>query len=90
MLRIRKEQMEAFSDYMRGRFEDRMAAYLRKGFPEDCETMGDDAARESIRDGSAIEGTLGRNGRARHEGIARGNCQITFPDMDAEAWEARA
>ena len=38
-------------------------------------------------DGSLVEGSLDSQGRARHEGLVPGNCQITFPNLDKDAWE---
>jgi len=32
-------------------------------------------------------GTAGNNGFARVEGIDKGNCKITFPALDKDAWE---
>ena len=51
MLRIRQEQMKVLSDYMLKRFEDRMVAHLRREFPVKCEAMGEEAVRDSIREG---------------------------------------
>ena len=45
--------------------------------------------RIELKDGSAIEGTLDKEGKARHDGLDRGSCKITFPDMDKEAWERK-
>lgn len=41
-----------------------------------------------LPDGQTVaEGTLDENGFARVNGIDPGTCQITFPDLDQEAWE---
>src|SRR5687767_6564954 len=40
-----------------------------------------------LSDGSASEGTLGSDGKARLDGIEPGSCKVSFPDLDAEAWE---
>lgn len=40
-----------------------------------------------LPDGSVARGTLDNNGFARVEGIDPGTCQITFPELDQEAWE---
>ena len=46
------------------------------------------AYRVTLPDGTTVaEGTLDENGRARVDGIDPGTCQITFPDLDQEAWE---
>jgi type VI secretion system secreted protein VgrG len=38
-------------------------------------------------DGSVAEGNLEDQGLARVEAIEPGNCRITFPQLDQEAWE---
>ena len=45
------------------------------------------AYRITLPDGAAADGTLDEKGFARVEGIEPGTCQITFPDLDMEAWE---
>lgn len=40
-----------------------------------------------LPDGSTCSGTLDDKGLARIEGIDPGNCKITFPDLDQDAWE---
>ena len=41
-----------------------------------------------LPDGSVVaEGTLDSNGRARVDGIDPGSCKVTFPGLDADAWE---
>jgi type VI secretion system secreted protein VgrG len=41
-----------------------------------------------LPDGTTIaSGTLDENGFARVDGIDPGTCQVTFPDIDKEAWE---
>ena len=37
--------------------------------------------------GAPVEGTLDQNGQAGLYQIEPGNCKITFPDLDTEAWE---
>ena len=42
----------------------------------------------TLPDGETVaEGTLDNNGFARVNGIDEGNCKITFPELDKEAWE---
>ncbi|BBO81503.1 hypothetical protein [Desulfosarcina ovata] len=41
----------------------------------------------TLPDGSVATGTLDEKGFARVDGIDPGTCQITFPDLDKEAWE---
>ncbi|MBI4586171.1 MAG: carboxypeptidase regulatory-like domain-containing protein [Planctomycetes bacterium] len=43
--------------------------------------------RVTLPDDSVAEGTLDGKGFARIEGIPAGNCKITFPDLDKDAWE---
>lgn len=46
------------------------------------------AYRIKLPDGGSIaEGTLNEQGFAKVSGIDPGNCQITFPTLDQEAWE---
>jgi hypothetical protein len=45
--------------------------------------------RVTLPDGTADEGTLDDKGFARVEGFeAGGDCKITFPEHDKEAWES--
>jgi type VI secretion system secreted protein VgrG len=44
------------------------------------------AYRITLPDGTVAEGTLDDKGFARVDGIDSGTCQITFPDLDGEAW----
>jgi type VI secretion system secreted protein VgrG len=41
----------------------------------------------TLPDGTTAEGTLDHQGFARVDGIDPGTCQITFPDLDQDAWE---
>jgi hypothetical protein len=42
----------------------------------------------TLLDGKTVsEGTLDANGWARVEGIVPGTCQISFPDLDKDAWK---
>jgi type VI secretion system secreted protein VgrG len=43
--------------------------------------------RVVVPDGSAAEGTLDAKGFARVEGFEKGDCKISFPDLDQDAWE---
>ncbi len=44
--------------------------------------------RITLPDGETVaEGTLDDKGFARVDGIEPGNCQITFPDLDQDAWQ---
>ena len=42
--------------------------------------------RLQLPDGEVREGTLDDSGAARVQGLDRGNCQLTFPELDEEAW----
>lgn len=41
----------------------------------------------ALPDGSVASGTLDQKGFARVEGFKKGQCQISFPDLDQDAWE---
>ncbi len=41
----------------------------------------------TLPDGSVASGTLDEKGFARVEGFEPGQCEVTFPDLDAAAWE---
>ena len=42
----------------------------------------------TLPDGQTVaEGTLDEKGSVRLEGIDSGSCQITFPDLDQDAWK---
>jgi len=60
----------------------------------EVELVGDDDKpvpgekyRVTLPDGSVEEGTLDENGVARIEQFQSGECKITFPELDQEAWE---
>ncbi len=40
-----------------------------------------------LPDGTKATGTTDENGVARVAGIDPGSCEITFPQLDKEAWE---
>lgn len=42
-----------------------------------------------LPDGSLVDGTLDGNGFARVNGIDPGACEVTFPNLDREAWEPK-
>lgn len=54
---------------------------------EDEQPIPGEKYRITLPDGRVDEGTLDGNGFARVDGIDPGTCQITFPDLDKEAWE---
>ena len=41
----------------------------------------------TLPDGSVAKGTLDGDGFARVDGIEPGSCEISFPDLDKDAWE---
>jgi type VI secretion system secreted protein VgrG len=41
----------------------------------------------TLPDGSVASGTLDAKGLVRIEGFEPGDCKVTFPDLDTEAWE---
>jgi type VI secretion system secreted protein VgrG len=60
----------------------------------EVELVGDDDKPVSgerytvtLPDGTVEEGTLDDHGIARIEQFEPGNCKISFPDLDEEAWE---
>jgi hypothetical protein len=44
--------------------------------------------RIELPDGRTVEGRLDDNGLARHSNIDPGNCQVSFPEIDASEWKA--
>lgn len=40
-------------------------------------------------DGAKVTGKLDTNGKVRVEGIAPGNCKVTFPDRDGREWKKK-
>ena len=56
---------------------------------EEDQPVPGEAYRITLSDGSEAEGALDGDGKARLEGIPRGACQITFPDLDRRAWERK-
>ena len=43
--------------------------------------------RIELQDGTVRKGTLDSKGKAHIEGISPGECKITFPNLDKDAWE---
>ncbi|MCA9312044.1 MAG: type VI secretion system tip protein VgrG, partial [Phycisphaerales bacterium] len=56
---------------------------------EDDQPVPGEKYRITLPDGSTVaEGTLDQDGFARVDGIEEpGNCKVTFPNLDKEAWE---
>jgi hypothetical protein len=57
---------------------------------EDDRPIVGERYRIELRDGSAIEGRIGSTGLVRVEGIEPGDCVVSFPRLDASAWEPAA
>lgn len=56
---------------------------------EICEPIPGERYRITMPDGSVQEGNLNYLGKARVENIDKpGECRITFPHLDAQAWDA--
>ena len=54
---------------------------------EEDEPVPSEKYEIKLPDGSVAKGTLDGNGFARIEGIDPGTCEITFPNLDKDAWE---
>jgi hypothetical protein len=54
---------------------------------EDGKPYPGEAYQIKLSDGSIASGTLDEKGFARVDGIEPDSCDITFPDLDKEAWE---
>ncbi len=54
---------------------------------EDDKPIPGEKYRITLPDNSVDEGTLDDKGFARVEGFASGACQVTFPDLDQDAWK---
>jgi hypothetical protein len=94
MLIIRREQMDALAARSRG--GDAVQPCPLQATWIEVELVGEDGrpiAGERYRlvapDGAVREGTLDDRGMARVEGVRAGSCEVTFPDLDGEAWERR-
>jgi len=54
---------------------------------EDNKPIPGEKYRIELPDGTVAEGTLDEKGMAHIEGTEKGTCQITFPDLDQDAWK---
>jgi hypothetical protein len=54
---------------------------------EDDQPLPGERYRLRLPSGEVLEGTLGADGCARVTGIPHGRCMVSFPDLDAQAWE---
>ena len=55
---------------------------------EDDKPIPNERYSIALPGGKIISGTLDSQGLARVEGIPAGICQVSFPDLDKEAWTA--
>lgn len=58
-MKIRKKQMDVYSEAAVQDFEDRMVHHLEKCFPEQCEALGDAETRKAIREGIVLASDYG-------------------------------
>ena len=54
---------------------------------EDDEPIPGERYAIELPDGRVDRGTLDNKGFKRLEGIPKGECKITFPNLDKDAWE---
>src|SRR5688572_6570770 len=54
---------------------------------EDGKPIPNEKYKMTLPDGSEKEGTLDQNGWARVEGSEKGDCEVSFPELDQKAWE---
>ena len=54
---------------------------------EDDQPVQGERYRIELPDGTVRQGTLDSKGQAHIGGIDPGNCKITFPNLDKDAWE---
>lgn len=54
---------------------------------EEGSPVPDQRYRIKFADGTVKEGRLDSRGRGRYDPVAPGQCEISFPDIDQEAWE---
>jgi type VI secretion system secreted protein VgrG len=53
---------------------------------QDDQPVAGERYRITLPGGSVEQGNLDQNGYARVDGIEPGTCEITFPDLDRDAW----
>ncbi|MGE3166565.1 MAG: type VI secretion system Vgr family protein [Planctomycetota bacterium] len=84
-----------------GKYGSSPAVPFRRGESEDGETtwieielldeddlpVAGEPYRLELSDGTVATGTLDAHGFARVEGIPTGDCRVTFPKLDEDAWE---
>ncbi len=56
---------------------------------EDGKPLGGHRYRLEHPDERTTEGVVGEDGKVRVEGVEKGKCKISFPDLDAKSWELK-
>jgi type VI secretion system secreted protein VgrG len=59
-------------------------------FDEEDEPVAGERYEIKLPDGSVSRGSLDGNGFARVAGFDPGQCEVTFPELDREAWEPKS
>ena len=54
---------------------------------EDGSPAAGEAYEVKTPDGKIRKGSLNNKGKAHIKGIEPGNCEVTFPNLDKDAWE---
>ena len=88
MLTIRKEQMEAMTAAC-GRpiiMPCKRTWIEFQLLDEDGNPAPNTAYEIKLPDGSILDGALDQQGVARFDNLEAGQCQITFPEIDANEW----
>lgn len=74
--------------FRRGESEDGETTWIElELLDEDEQPVAGEPYRIELSDGSVATGTLDAHGHARVDGIPPGECQVTFPKLDEDAWE---
>ncbi len=68
--------------------EDKKTAWIEiELVGEDDKPIPGEKYEITLPDGSVASGTLDADGLARVEGFEPGQCKVSFPDLDQDAWE---
>lgn len=95
MLIIRKEQMDAMAAQHPGGGAvlpcERELNWVEFQLVDEADQpLVGQRYRVVMPDGKVVEGTLDSSGLVRVEGAQAGECEVTFPGLDADAWAPRA